>query len=59
MKVLNLSYNSVKNIGAINLSDCIHKIDELQLYRCDITEEGVIVLAEQIKKRDTPVYLLY
>ena len=56
MKVLNLEKSTLESNGACILSGCIHNIDELTLFQCDITEESVNGLVEQIKKRDTPVY---
>ena len=56
MKLLNLRGNIIGNAGACFLSECIHNIDHLNLNTCALTEEGVNALAEQIKKRDTPVY---
>ena len=58
MKRLDLSFNSLKNTGARILSECIHNIDDIQLHDCGITDEGVIALSEEIKKRNTPVYNL-
>ena len=58
MKSLNLSENSIKDIGARNLSTCIYNIDDLRLVKCDITEEGVNALAKKIKERDKPVCYL-
>ena len=55
MKVLNLNCNDLGDAGAHILSKCVHKIDDLYLEACDIMEEGVKALAEQIKERDLPV----
>ena len=55
MQLLDLSANSLKNIGASILSKCIHNVDGLMIAKCDIVEEGVNALAEQIRKRDSPV----
>ena len=56
MKALVLCENTIGDAGARFLSECIQNIDGLRLAVCGITEEGVNALAEQIKKRDTPVY---
>ena len=55
MKKLNLNYNPLEDAGAHLLSKCIHKIDDLSLEECEITEEGVQALAVQIKERDMQV----
>ena len=47
--------NNIGDAGARILSECIYNIDGLVLNNC-VTEEGVNALAEQIKKRDMPVY---
>ena len=57
MEALNLNGNSLKDDGAIALSNCIHNIDSLSLCRCRISGEGVTALAEEIKKRKEPVKL--
>ena len=55
MKLLNLNQNCLNNVGAQYLSKCIHQIEELQLQKCDIHEEGVKALAERINRREEPV----
>ena len=48
--------NSIGDAEARILSRCVDKIDDLNLKNCNITEEGVSALAEQINKRETLVY---
>ena len=59
MKLLSLSNNCLNDNGALYLSRCIHKIETLQLEECEIEEEGVKALAEQIDKREEPVIELF
>ena len=41
--------------GAKSLSTCIHNIDELSLWSCDITKLGIENLSKAIQKRTSPV----
>ena len=55
MKKLDLGCNLFGDAGAHLLSGSIHRVDDLSLNSCNIAEEGVKVLAEQIFKRNTAV----
>ena len=55
MEALYLSGNQLNDDGALILSKCIDKIDNLSLEDCKISEIGVVALAEQIQKREKPV----
>ena len=52
---LYLSNNPIGDAGAIALSRCISKIDRLDITNCEITEEGMKVLAQEIAKRNDSV----
>ena len=54
MKRLELWF--VKNIDvATHLCHCIHRIEELRLGKCSITEEGFAALVDQIRQLAKPV----
>jgi len=55
MEFLNLSRNRLYDHGTHQLAACIDKIDILWLENCNISDEGVSALANQIKKRNQPV----
>ena len=59
MKLLCLTENYLESNGAQYLSKCIHKIEKLELETCQIEEEGVQALAEQINKRKEQVLELF
>ena len=55
LKSLNLTHNKVGDEGAKYLSTCIHNIDQLSLWNCDITKLGIENLSKAIQKRTSPV----
>ena len=55
MARLNLSDNAIGDAGAIALSQCISKIDDLVISHCKVTTQGMKALAQEIKKRNNAV----
>ena len=53
--ILYLSNNPIGDPGATALSRCISKIDSLYITNCEITEQGMKVLAQEIEKRNNSV----
>jgi len=58
MKYLYLDRIRLYDRGTHQLAACIDKIDKLRLDHCNLSEEAVSALAEQIKKRNQPVKVL-
>ena len=59
MERLDLSDNAIGDAGAIALSQCISKIDDLVISHCKVTTQGMKALAQEIKKRNNAVGLCY
>ena len=55
LKSLDLDQNKIGDEGAKSLSTCIHNIDELSLWDCDITKLGIENLSKAIQKKTSPV----
>nr|CAB3262553.1 uncharacterized protein LOC100180322 [Phallusia mammillata] len=58
IQLLNLSGNKVGNKGAAALAEGLHKIKQLILLMCNITEEGSTVLATKAKNLPSQMDLL-
>lgn len=55
MEYLDVDVNNIGDEGAILLSTCIQKIEQLHIFGCQLSSNGVQKLAEEILKRETPV----
>ena len=55
LKYLDVDVNDIGDEGAALLSTCIDKIDELHIFGCKLTGDGVQKLSEGISRRTTPV----
>ena len=55
MEKLDLSNKKVNDAAAVHLGSCLHNVRKLELYNCDLTQQGIEVLAKSIQQLEKPV----
>ena len=58
MRELHLASNKFGDDGAICLATCVHKIETLNVQRCDIGSRGIEALAQSIREMNHQVKIL-
>ena len=58
MRMLDLGGNKFGNDGVIHLAKCVHNVEGLGLYDCNIEAEGMKLLSQAITKRKQPVIVI-
>ena len=58
MRELDLGNNTFGEDGAICLATCVHKIETLKVWKCDIGSRGIEALAQSISEMNHQVKIL-
>ena len=55
MKIVYLSDNVLKDDSVATISTCLHNIEELSVWGCQLTARGIEILSDAIKRLHVPV----